>query len=250
MTNNIEVVPGQSVILKKNHISLALISRTIFFALSAMFIMGILFLSGHDNPVEGYTKWWMLQAALANLLSFYFLKSLLKKEGLTYRTFIFANLKSSKNTLLSALLFLIVGFIFGYIGTVGGSLLIFGGAPPETMFQGLPLWAAITSLVMFPLSVALTELPTYLGYAFTRLESKLRNKWAGIFIVSFWLAFQHTVLPLVFEWDFFLWRFISFLPLAIVLGYIYSRTRRLLPLMIAHFVMDLQMAVLIFIGSL
>lgn len=57
------------------------------------------------------------------------------------------------------------------------------------------------------------------------------------------LAIQHVALSLVFDVSYMAWRFFAFSPLALPLGFIYTRISRLLPVALAHFLMDLQLVV-------
>ncbi|MCI2257156.1 hypothetical protein L2D08_22840 [Domibacillus sp. PGB-M46] len=57
------------------------------------------------------------------------------------------------------------------------------------------------------------------------------------------LAIQHVALSLVFDVPGMAWLFFAFSPLALPLDFIYIRLSRLLPVALAHFVMDLQLVV-------
>ncbi|WP_108668769.1 type II CAAX prenyl endopeptidase Rce1 family protein [Peribacillus acanthi] len=235
--------------VQKSRVLFALVSRTLFFLLTGGLIVVALIVSGSEKPLEDYIKWWTLQAILANIATFFFLRHSLKKEGLTYKQLINDQNRPWKQEFKTAGWLLIVGIICGYAGTVGGGFLVFGEAPPETMFEGLPLWAALVFLLIFPLSVAMTELPTYFAYSMNRLEQLGKGKWSVILWAAFWLAFQHVALPLVLDWEFFLWRFVAFVPLAIVIAIFYYKTRRLRPLMMVHFIIDLQVSVMILLSA-
>ena len=84
-----------------------------------------------------------------------------------------------------------------------------------------------------------TEDMTYNGYAFPRLEVLFGRSWLAILVVAFWWTLQHCALPLIFDWKYILWRFCSFLPGVLVILLIYRRTRRLPPLILAHWLMDI-----------
>jgi hypothetical protein len=53
------------------------------------------------------------------------------------------------------------------------------------------------------------------------------------------LGLQHIALPLTFDMRFMLFRFLSFLPLAVVMTLICLRTRRLIPFIVAHWLVDM-----------
>jgi hypothetical protein len=97
----------------------------------------------------------------------------------------------------------------------------------------------------------LIELPTYFIYIMPRLEAITRKKWLAIAVASFFLAFQHIAVPLIFNYRFILWRLIMFLPFAFLMGIIIHWRPRLIPyLMIGHVLIDLSTAMFIIPGIL
>jgi membrane protease YdiL (CAAX protease family) len=103
----------------------------------------------------------------------------------------------------------------------------------------LPVWGAIYSLLIFPVLWALMEQCTYQGYALPRLETSLKSTGLALAIVVFGWGIQHIALPLTFDLRFMLYRFLSFLPLAVVMTLVYLRTRRLIPFIVAHWAVDM-----------
>ncbi len=101
-----------------------------------------------------------------------------------------------------------------------------------------------------PISIALVELPTYMGYSLPRMEAITRKRWLPVFLAAFWLALQHSALPLILDVRFMLYRFLSMLPLALCIGLVYQHYRRLGPLMVIHYLLDLQLGVTVFLMSL
>jgi len=85
-----------------------------------------------------------------------------------------------------------------------------------------------------------TEEMTYQAYALPRLQALTGRSWAGILIVSFWWALQHSFIPLILNWHYVIWRFFAFLPGVMAMTVIYHRTRRLAPLIFAHYLMDIS----------
>ena len=80
---------------------------------------------------------------------------------------------------------------------------------------------------------------TYQGFALPRLEGALKSKGFAIAIVAFGWGIQHIALPLTFDGCFMVYRFLSFLPLAVVMTLVYLRTRRLIPFIVAHWAVDM-----------
>ena len=170
---------------------------------------------------------------IACLISIAFL---MRGEGLKISSLLDFNCdffwKDVRMTLLLVFIFLVVGFIGG---TLAG-ILIYGGPPPATM-GGLPLWGTLYSLIIWPTLWGLTEQLTYQGYVLPRLQNLTGKTWLTILIIAVGYALQHTVLPLVFDWKFILFRAFSSYPLLVMIP-IYLRTRRLAPFMIAHWIVD------------
>ncbi|MCK8487051.1 CPBP family glutamic-type intramembrane protease [Paenibacillus sp. MBLB2552] len=229
----------------------SLLMRTIFFILFGLLIVGASALAGNEHPLQAAERWWPFQAILANLATFIVLRSFLRREGQAYsRIFDFQKKRLGKDLKQFAWL-LAVGFALGGIPLYVFSAVILGSfVPPDLMFQPLPVWAAVIALVIFPLSNGLVETPTYIGYALPRLKKITGKQWLAILLAGLALAFQHIVLPIVADVPYMLWRFVAFIPLGIAIGFIFSRTRRLLPIALAHYVMDLQLAITLFIYSI
>lgn len=61
--------------------------------------------------------------------------------------------------------------------------------------------------------------------------------------MAFWWALQHSFIPFIVEWRYVIWRFLFFLPGVLVFLLIYVRIRRLPPLILAHWAMDLMAAI-------
>ena len=135
-----------------------------------------------------------------------------------------------------------------FLGSVLSSLLVYGSpgphlGPGELFGRHLPLWAMIYSVSGWWIIWSATEEATYQGYVLPRLEALLRRPWLALMIVGFWWALQHSALPLILDWRYIVWRFGAFLPGVIVAMVIYRRTRRLAPLIISHWPMDIVAAV-------
>jgi membrane protease YdiL (CAAX protease family) len=83
------------------------------------------------------------------------------------------------------------------------------------------------------------EQTTYQGYILPRLEGTLKRTGLAVVIVAFGWGLQHIALPFTFDLRFMLYRFLSFLPLAVVMTLVYLRTRRLMPFIVAHWAVDM-----------
>ncbi|TMV46241.1 CPBP family intramembrane metalloprotease [Paenibacillus mesophilus] len=244
-------VPSSHEIRSGGRIVFSLLMRTLLFFVFGIGFVGLFALVGHADPLKAAERWWPFQAIFANAATFLILRYWIHKEGSTYRSMFKVRKGELGKLARQFCLLLIVGFALGGIPLFAFSYLLLGTVvPPDTMFQSLPVWAAIIALVVFPLSNGLVETPTYIGYALPRLYKKTGILWVAVMMTGLALAFQHIVLPMVFDVPYMLWRFLSFIPLAIALGFIFSRTKKLLPIALAHYVMDLQLGAQVFLVSL
>ena len=93
---------------------------------------------------------------------------------------------------------------------------------------------AIVNCLLLPVTTALAEDGLYLGCGVNVIE----NKAAGIIVPAFFYTLQHCFIPTLFDGKFILYRFLSFLPLTIILCLHYRKKRNPLPIMIGHAIID------------
>lgn len=138
-----------------------------------------------------------------------------------------------RDTLLGfALIPVSLPFIFG--GTFAAGWLVYGAPSPPYFFGRLPLPAALYGVLVWPFIWGLTEQMTYNGYLLPRIEILCGNASAAVAIVAFAWASQHAFMPLTLDAKFMAFRLVSSVPYALFLTLSYLRLRRLLPLAIAH----------------
>ncbi|WP_338448668.1 CPBP family glutamic-type intramembrane protease [Niallia oryzisoli] len=240
-----------SVSKKVHHVYFSLILRTVLFFIMGILFVGILALQGSDQPFNDAEKWWPFQVIFANLFSFLIINQLLKKEGRSYRSLFRAPVDKNRKTVREYAVLFLAAVIGGAVPLYLFSYLLLGAIPPpDTHFQALPIGYAVIALILFPLSNALVETPTYIGYALPRLQQITGKIYMPILIAGFFLALQHVFLPIVLEADYMLWRLLSFIPLAIFLGIFYTKKQRIVPIVIIHFIIDLQLVSQMFINSI
>ena len=144
--------------------------------------------------------------------------------------------------------FVVVGGPLLMVPNTGMATLLWGDPNVSftMMFRPLPVWVIYLTMVTFPVTIALAELPTYCGYAMPRLVVQTGKVVPVLLLTSFWLALQHSALPLLFDWRFFLWRFAMMLPFAIFVVVLLRWRPRLLPyLMVVHGLLDLTLPVML-----
>lgn len=219
-----------------------LISRSILFLVFQVLIATILAVTGTKSAWYESARWWVFVAILANIVSIYLLVFAYKAEGKRYPDSIRFSRASLKTDLLWFFGSSIVGvpIMAAPMNTLAAA--IFGDAmvPINMMFLPLPTWALVLG-ILFPLTIAFAELPTYFGYVMPRLESQLKNGWLAWLLAAFFLAAQHMFLPLIMDGRFMLWRLGMFLPFALFAGLVIKLRPSLLPyFMIVHALVDMS----------
>jgi uncharacterized protein len=79
---------------------------------------------------------------------------------------------------------------------------------------------------------------TYNGYLLPRFQVLCRSTSLAIVIVAFVWSLQHAFMPLTFDARFMVFRLFSSVPHSVFQTFLYLRLRRLVPLAIAHALMD------------
>lgn len=231
---------------------LMLAARTFLFAFWQGAIAVLYLLAGSSTPWAASTAWWTVTATLTNLVCIILLIWLFKMEGLRYRDLFRFKRDTMKTDLLLVLGVLALSVPAATLPNYYTALWLFGDSEAvlPLFFRPLPLWAILPTLVFFPLTIALAEIPTYFGYVMPRLEKQV-GTWMAVLLASLALAFQHVTLPLVFDVRFITWRLLMFLPFALLLGIALRWRPRLLPyLVIVHGLLDFSAAWMVYTTSI
>lgn len=203
---------------------------------------------GNQDGLLETAKWWPLSFIVVNLITFVLVKSQLKKEGKSFSSLISDHYKS-KLKLKEIIWVIPLMLVLGMGGLVGFSLIINGHLPTATL-QPLPLWTAIIILVFLPLSVMFTELPFYLGYCAPRLKQRSALPVFSIVYPLFFFALQHSFIPLLWDIQHIVTRFLVFVPLLIFIGIRYAKNHDLRVMMIGHGILDLFTAIQLLVVSI
>jgi hypothetical protein len=220
--------------------------RLVLFAVFQAIVAVVLFTVGVADPWSASAAWWPLTATATGVVTFVFLRWRARLEGFSPTAFY---RPVRPGILKDVLLALAVAVVGGGLAVAGSILLApLPFADPTTasalLVQPLPMWAAVLAVALFPISVAVTELPLYFGYIQPRLGARSRSAVAGILIPAVFLSLQHATLPLISEPAFMMWRGSMFLGFALVLAWSLWKRPRLMPYLIAvQFLLDLQVAI-------
>ena len=228
-------------------------SRTILFLFFQAVIAGIFFFQGAPSPWDSSAGWWPITASMGSLMVIILLIWLYRREGLHYWSLFRFQRETLGLDLLTCLGILVITIPIAFLPNVLLARGLFGDQQIalDLLVRPLPLWAVVLSLTLFPVTIALSELPNYFAYVLPRLEATTKHAWLAIGLTSFWLAAQHICLPFLPDVRFIIWRLAMFLPFALFLAIILRWRLRLLPyLVIIHGLMDLSTAFLVLSVSL
>jgi membrane protease YdiL (CAAX protease family) len=221
--------------------ALAVVSGRSVLAIAAQALVAAIFLwKGISHPWQASAPWWSVYAPLVDFGCLFLMARFTRSEGIRLRDLI--GKIRWRDPLVGMGWFLLI-FPFFWVASPLSSWLVWHTKQPY-LYPGLltaralPLWAVIYSLTVWWMMWSATEETTYQAYALPRLQALSGRAWVAILIVSFWWTVQHSFLPLILEWQYVFWRFLAFFPGVLVMTLIYHRTRRLPPLIFAHYLMD------------
>jgi len=228
-------------------IELLLLRISLFAAFQAA-IAAALALEGTPDAWAASAAWWPLTASAANLVNLGMLAYYLRQDGSSLRSLYLPRRATVRRDLGVALVTLVLAVPLAALPNIGLATLLFGDAQEalDMLVQPLPVWAAVLAILLFPLTTALAELPTYYGYVQPRLAALKAPAWTVVLVPAVFHALQHATLPLLFDPSFILWRAAMFLPFALLLSVVLRKRPGILPyLLIVHFALDMQMALLV-----
>jgi len=218
-------------------------------ALAAQGIWLVLFIQLQvPNASVAVRNWWSVYGTLVDLGCLGLLILLTRREGIKLRDLIGFVKNKIKTDIPLGFGIIIVLFPVAVIG--GGmlaKLIAYGSLDPvfpeAAYIRTLPLLAALYSRILWWPLWSVTEELTYNGYALPRLKVLTKSSWISVAIVCFFWSIQHSFLPWInLQHAFYL--FLMFVPLTIGLQLVYLKVRRLTPLIIGHWMMDLISALM------
>lgn len=211
--------------------------------------LALVFLVTEVDPWSASIRWWPVGVVAANLVTISVLIRLLKSEGVSYGSlFRWERLHWPADVLP------VVGLSFSFVllaifPNLVVAQLIFGSFDgPSTLFlQPLPFWAACTLLVLFPVTIAVAEIPFYFGYIARRLELTEKHRLLARTLPALFAAAQHITMPLLFDARFIVWRLLAFVPLSFFLGFVLTwRPHTLIYFIVLHGLLDAAVIVAMF----
>jgi len=223
---------------------LMLFARSTFILLAQGITFLLLRQLNNPNATVAVRNWWSVYGTLVDLGCLGLLVWLTRREGIHLLDLIgLVKSKLKTEIPLGVGIFAAVFPVTVFGGGMLAMLIVYGNLnpifPEDTYIRTLPLLAVLYSRILWwPLWSATEEL-TYNGYALPRLIALTRSPWLSVLIVSFFFSIQHSFLMLA-GFQYGLYMFLTFVPLTIAMELVYLRIRRLPPLIVAHWLMDLS----------
>jgi len=216
-------------------------ARIVFMLLSQASFAAVFWLRGNASPWKTAGAWWTVWGTLVDIGCLTCLFFLTRRENLRIRDLLgpLPRWLVAKGIACFALI-----FPFFLLGGPLASWLLYHAwyapmGPGEAWGRHLPLWGVLYSFLIWWPIWSVTEEFTYQGYLASRFAALSRHRWVPYCLVGVVWALQHSFIPFIPDWRLVLYRCLAFLPGVLVFMAIYLRTRRLAPLIIAHWMMDL-----------
>jgi hypothetical protein len=198
----------------------------------------ILLARGSADPWLDAAAWLPVYGTLIDAGCIGLLWWLTRREGIRLFDLIGFDRSRLVRDVLLGLALIPPSLLFIFAGNYGGSLMVFGTLDPPQIFEPLPLAAALYGVLVFPLIWGFTEQASYNGYCVPRFQALTGSTAIAVAVVAAVWSFQHAVMPLTFDPGFMLYRTLSPIPHSLFVILVYLRIRRIVPLAIAHWLMD------------
>ncbi len=217
--------------MKENKLPYLLPIRSVIFLL--VFVIGS-FITG--NELTDISNWWTIVATVVNVFTIAVLVFAAKKNDMTYWELI--GYRKGNTKIRQIVVMSIVVLVIGTGGMYLAGYLCYGVLPYSSpmMIAPIPMVLAIINFLPLPITTALAEDGLYLGCGVNHIE----NKMLAIIIPAFFYALQHCFIPTLFDTKYIMYRFLSFLPLTIILCWYYYKKRNPVPVMIGHALIDMM----------
>ena len=204
--------------------------RCVIFLL--VFVIGAAITRQHISDIS---NWWSVVVSIVNIGTIVLLILAAKCAKTNYWELI--NCHKGQTSFRQVIGVTLAILIIGMFGMYLAGWLCYGKLPyaAPMMIAPIPVWLAIVNVIILPVSTAFAEDGLYLGCG----VNQIRNKYAAVVIPALLFALQHSFIPTLFDIRYIIYRFLSFLPLTIILCLYYYRRRNPVPIMIGHTVIDL-----------
>lgn len=218
--------------------ALMLFARPAFGVGAQAVVAAVFALRASPTPWHDAEPWLPVYATLIDAGCLALLWKLTRREGIGLFELVgFERARIAPDVLLGlALIPVSLVFIFG--GTFAAGWIVYGTARPPVFLGGLPLPAALYGVLVFPIIWGVTEQMTYNGYSLPRVQVLSRSTFVAIAVVAFAWSLEHAFIPATFDPRMMAFRLLSSAPHSVFQAMVYLRIRRLVPLALAHALMD------------
>ena len=199
-----------------------------------------------NRPIIEISNWWSIVASIVNIFTIALLIFVSKKQGISYGELI--NYKKGNTSRKQVIIMTLIVVVIGMAGMNLAGYICYGIIPyaAPMLIAPIPVWLAIINVIVLPISTALAEDGLYLGCG----VNTIKNKYVAIIVPALFFALQHSFIPTLFDMKYIIYRFISFLPLTIILCTYYYKKRNPLPIMVAHAIIDVATVIQILATSM
>ena len=189
------------------------------------------------KELQDISNTWSVVASAVNIITVAALIFMTKNDG-GFKKLI--NYEKGKTTPKQVVGMSVLIICLGMGGMFLAGFLCYGIIPyaPPMIIAPVPAPLAVINLILLPVSTALAEDSIYFGCG----VNTIKNRYLSVILPSFFFALQHCFIPTLPEVRYMVYRFLSFLPLTIVLCIIYRKNRNPMPIMIGHAIIDILTA--------
>lgn len=209
------------------------------FAVAAQAVVAVIFvLRASPTPWHDSEGWLPLYGTLIDAGCLTLLWRLTRREGIALFDLVAFDRERLAHDLLLGLVLIPVSLVFIFAGTFAAGWIVYGTPRSAYFLGGLPLAASLYGVLVWPFIWGLTEQMTYNGYLVSRFQVLSGRTSIAVAVVAFVWAMQHAFMPLTFDGKFMTFRLLASVPFSIFETMFYLRLRRLIPLALAHALMD------------
>ena len=204
-------------------------------------IFPLIFLVGAglvNKRIDEISNWWSITDTIVNLLTIAMLIFAARSTGQTFAELI--GYKKGQTKVRQAVIISVIILVVGMGGMYLAGFLCYGvipyGAP--MLIAPIPVVLAAVNIPLLPITTVFAEDGLYLGCG----VNNIKNKYAAVLVPALFYALQHSFIPTLFDVRYILYRFLSFLPLTVILCAYYYKKRDPVPIMIGHAIIDVATA--------
>lgn len=226
--------------MRSKMIPLLLPIRSVLFIL--IFLAGAALLG---RNVSDISNWWSIVATAVNVVTILIIVVVARGKGTTYCGLV--NLRKGQTKIRRIIIIVVIMMCVGMGSMYMAGFIFYGKLPysPPEICEPVPAVLAVINLILLPVTTALAEDGLYLGCG----VGQISNRFVSVIYPAFFFALQHSFIPLLYDWKFMTYRFLSFLPLTVIMCIDYRRNKDPLPFMVGHTLLDLATGVTILVMS-